>query len=88
MRSHERTIGTTAKERIPVDSVLAIHTDGAKSKSNEFVQSVAESNVQMVVEYIKNDSPALEQMFRQGNIYIVGGMYDVETGRWLSTLAV
>jgi carbonic anhydrase len=44
------------------------------------VQRVAERNVQLTVEQIRKQSPLLEAMEKAGQIDIVGGMYDVETG--------
>lgn len=47
----------------------------------ELVQKVAEKNVQLSVEQIRTESPLLESMIKQGEIGIIGAMYDVETGR-------
>jgi carbonic anhydrase len=48
---------------------------------NESVQKVAEKNVQLTVEQIRAQSPVLETLIQAGDIGIIGGMYDVETGR-------
>jgi len=46
-----------------------------------FVNAVAESNVHHVMDEICRASTILDQMVKEGSIDIVGGMYDVETGR-------
>ncbi|MSP28531.1 MAG: carbonic anhydrase [Methylococcales bacterium] len=48
---------------------------------NESVEKVAEKNVQLTVEQIRNQSTVLEDLIQAGDIGIIGGMYDVETGR-------
>jgi carbonic anhydrase len=45
------------------------------------VEKVAEKNVQLTVVQIRNQSPVLEDLIQTGDIGIIGGMYDVETGR-------
>jgi carbonic anhydrase len=48
---------------------------------NESVEKVAEKNVQLTVEQIRAQSSVLETLIQSGDIGIIGGMYDVETGR-------
>jgi MFS superfamily sulfate permease-like transporter len=50
-------------------------------KNNGFVQKVADKNVQLNVEQIRCKSPLLDAMVKNGEIGIVGGMYDIETGK-------
>jgi len=45
------------------------------------VQLVADKNVLLTVEQIKTRSPLLNAMLHSGEIGIVGGMYDIETGK-------
>jgi carbonic anhydrase len=45
------------------------------------VQKVADKNVQLTVEKIRNKSPLLKEMEKYGEIGIVGGMYNIETGK-------
>jgi carbonic anhydrase len=62
-------------------SVNAVNYDGDRSsKNSEFVEKVAETNVVWTVGEIKKNSPILREMIENGEIGIVGGMYDVETG--------
>jgi carbonic anhydrase len=65
-------------------AVDAVHAEGlAKTADNqdEFVQKVADKNVLLTVEQIKSKSPVLDAMLKSGEIGIVGGMYDIETGK-------
>ena len=50
------------------------------SSNNEFVEGVALRNVELAVEQIHERSPILKEMLTSGEIGIVGGMYDVQTG--------
>jgi carbonic anhydrase len=51
------------------------------SKNLEFVDKVAEANVRLVMKQIRERSPTLREMLDQGQIEMVGGMYDLSTGR-------
>lgn len=50
------------------------------SKNIEFVNQVAEKNVQMSIDRIVKESDVLATMQKDGDIKIVGGMYDIHTG--------
>lgn len=64
-----------------IPSVEAVDYEGDKSSKNkEFVEKVAEKNVYRMLEEIPQKSPILREMIEKGQIGIVGGMYDVETG--------
>jgi carbonic anhydrase len=45
------------------------------------IQAVSEKNVMLMVEQIKQRSPVLNNLYQLGKIGIVGGMYDIETGK-------
>jgi len=51
------------------------------SKNKEFVQAVADKNVELTVQAIKEGSEVLKEMFDNEEIRIVGAMYDVATGK-------
>src|SRR5262249_37517870 len=51
------------------------------SKNDEFVQKVAEANVRLVMQQIRERSPILREMLDAGNIGLEGGMYDLATGK-------
>lgn len=50
------------------------------SQNNEFVDAVAAKNVQMTIDNIYERSEVLREMEANGEIQIVGGMYDLATG--------
>ncbi len=51
------------------------------SKNMNFVNEVAEKNVMMTIDNIRSSSEVLAEMENNGEIKIVGGMYDLETGK-------
>jgi carbonic anhydrase len=51
------------------------------SKNIDFVDSVAVKNVELTLDNIRNQSPILKEMEEQGEIAIVGGMYDISDGK-------
>lgn len=66
------------KIRPAVDDTRVI---GERNSANdEFVESVALRNVELAVEQITQRSPILKEMVKAGDIGIVGGIYDVQTG--------
>jgi carbonic anhydrase len=50
------------------------------SKNIDFVNQVAEKNVMMTIENIRNQSPILVEMEKNHEIKIIGGMYDISNG--------
>lgn len=56
--------------------------DGSlRNSSNlEFVDSVAEKNVQLTIDRIHKESPILSEMEKNGEIMIIGAMYDINNG--------
>jgi carbonic anhydrase len=54
--------------------------DNRSSKNTEFVENVATINVKRSAEQIIERSYILEQMLENGEIGVVGAMYNVETG--------
>jgi len=63
-------------------AIAAVPEDGSArtTKNDAFVQKVAEANVRLVMQQIRDRSPVLKEMLDQGTIGIVGGMYDLSTG--------
>ncbi|WOK09730.1 carbonic anhydrase family protein [Imperialibacter roseus] len=55
-------------------------SENRNSGNADFVDNVAQMNVRMTIGNIKSRSTILNDMFSKGEIGIVGGMYDVETG--------
>lgn len=50
------------------------------SKNHDFVDKVAEANVRLVMQQIRERSPILRQMLDKHEIGVVGGIYDLSTG--------
>ena len=50
------------------------------SSNSEFVNKVSTKNVQLTIDRILKESDVLSKMHSQGEIQIVGAMYDVKTG--------
>lgn len=46
----------------------------------EFVEHVAALNVRQVMQEIPKESPIIEELIRNGDVVLVGGMYNVDTG--------
>ena len=55
-------------------------TNLRNSKNTEFVDNVAQVNVKLTIERIRKESPILADMEKNGEIMIVGAMYDINTG--------
>ena len=55
------------------------------SKNEEFVHMVCESNVKNTIDQIRINSPILKEMEANGEIKIVGSVYDMDNGKvvWL-----
>ncbi len=51
------------------------------SKNQEFVDKVCENNVKHTIEEIRDKSPILKEMEDNGEIKIIGGVYDMDTGK-------
>ena len=73
--------GLLFKIKPAVDAVCEEESVVSASDNECLVQKVADKNVQLTVEKIRSKSPLLEEMEKNGEIGIVGGMYDIETGK-------
>ncbi len=51
------------------------------SKNTEFVSGVVKNNVKLTVDRIRENSPILKEMEDNGEIKIVGGVYEISSGR-------
>ncbi|AHM60565.1 carbonic anhydrase [Flammeovirgaceae bacterium 311] len=70
--------GLLHKIKPSVDAIK--HAGERSSKNMEFVEKVAERNVLNMLKQIPEKSPIIREMVEKGQIGIVGGMYNVETG--------
>jgi carbonic anhydrase len=71
------------KIRPAVESVE--YTGEKNAKNQEFVHKVCESNVKNTIDQIRINSPILKEMEDNGEIKIVGAIYDMDNGKvdWL-----
>jgi len=73
---------TSLLEKIKPAIGTAQNVSGERdSKNSAFVEAVAEANVRLTVERIRELSPILRGMERDGSIDIIGCIYDLETAR-------
>lgn len=62
-------------------AVEATQYQGERNSSNpEFVHKVCENNVKNTIEQIRANSPIIKEMEDNGEIKIVGAVYDLDTG--------
>ncbi|MFT4684151.1 MAG: carbonic anhydrase [Urechidicola sp.] len=70
-----------AKIKPAVKEVTYPEDSNLRNSSNiEFVNNVAAKNVQLTIERILNESEVLAEMQNNGEIKIIGGMYDIHSG--------
>lgn len=66
----------------PAVEMAATGYEGEKGAANpEFVHRVCENNVQNTIQEIRNQSPILREMEANGEIKIVGAIYDMDSGQ-------
>jgi len=73
--------GMLEKIKPAVKAVALPEDKSLRNSSNiEFVNNVAAKNVKLTIDKILGDSEVLAEMEKNGEIMIVGGMYDIQTG--------
>lgn len=72
---------TLLKKVQPAIDKESATTDNRTGSNFQFVQNVTALNVQLTIDRIRQESPIIAELEREGKIKIVGGMYDVETGK-------
>ena len=65
---------------VPATEHIASYEGDTTSQNEEFVRMVTKENVRITVEDIRKRSPILQEMEANGEIRIVGAVYDMETG--------
>ncbi|HEX8545515.1 MAG TPA: carbonic anhydrase family protein [Cytophagaceae bacterium] len=63
---------------IEKETTTKTNRDGS---NKEFVYNVTDLNVHLTIERIRKESPIIAELERNGQIKIVGGMYDVDNGK-------
>lgn len=64
-----------------IDATDTAAGEERNSSNLEFVNRVAVANVKHAIAQIKSDSPVLNEMSENGEIEIIGAMYDVKSGK-------
>ena len=64
-----------------VDAIKTAPGEDRNSSNIDFVNKVAVENVIRTIQNIKSQSPVLNEMAQNGEIEIVGAMYDVKSGK-------
>jgi carbonic anhydrase len=65
----------------PAVAAVSGHETNRSSSNSAFVQAVADKNVELTLERIRERSPILRGMVDNGDIGLAGAMYDVHTGK-------
>lgn len=66
----------------PAVTIAGEKFKGEKVSSNPaFVEAVCDANVAVAIEQIRKGSPILNEMEKQGDILIVGAVYNMKTGK-------
>ena len=73
--------GLLEKIQPAVSDVCTVHHVHEIGHDEQLIQAVSEKNVRLMVEQIKQRSVVLTNLLQAGKIDIVGGMYDIETGK-------
>lgn len=71
---------TLLKKIEPAINAEVTTKENRNASNSEFVENVAELNVQLTLKEIPRQSPILAELIQNGSIALVGGMYNVETG--------
>jgi len=56
-------------------------TSERNAENSEYVEKIASLNVKLSLDKILQQSDILSEMYRKGEIALIGGMYDVATGK-------
>ncbi len=71
-----------AKIRPAVDAVkLPTNPKERTSKNKKFVRAVMVKNVELTIKKMRKDSPIIDKLVKDGKVKILGGIYDVATGK-------
>lgn len=77
-------LGHVTKLLNKVKPAIALETE-TKAERNSgnktFVENVTVNNITLTVQQVKEQSPLLREMEQSGKIKIIGGLYDLDTGK-------
>jgi len=74
---HVTTLLNKVKPAIKVETKTLSERNG---KNKTFVDNVTINNITITVQQVKEQSPLLSEMEKSGEIKIIGGLYDLDTG--------
>jgi len=70
------------KIRPAVDAVkIPTNPKERTSKNKKFVRAVMVKNVELTIKKMRKDSPIIDKLVKDGKVKILGGIYDVATGK-------
>jgi carbonic anhydrase len=73
---------TTLLHKIKPAIAIETETKSERNAGNKtFVENVTRNNVTIIVHQVKEQSPLLREMEQSGKIKIIGGLYDLDTGK-------
>jgi carbonic anhydrase len=73
---------TTLLNKVKPAIAAETETKADRNSGNKtFVENVTKHNVTITVQQVKQQSPLLREMEQSGQIKIIGGLYDLETGK-------
>jgi carbonic anhydrase len=75
---HITTLLNKVKPAIEIEKETATERN---SKNKKFVEKVTVNNVTLTVQQVKEQSPILNEMEQLGTIKIIGGLYDLDSGK-------
>ncbi len=75
---HITTLLNKVKPAIAIEKETASERN---SRNKKFVENVTVNNVTLTVKQVKEQSPLLREMEQSGKIKIIGGLYDLDTGK-------
>ncbi len=75
---HITTLLNKVKPAIEIEKET---TSERNSKNKKFVENVTVHNVTLTVKKVKEQSPILNEMEGSGKIKIIGGLYDLDSGK-------
>jgi carbonic anhydrase/SulP family sulfate permease len=80
-RTRCKHIDVLAEEiSLAIDPKDAIPSEEDEAQRRAYVDRVAYNNMQRTLQVIREKSPMLDELVRDGKVAIVGAMYDVKTG--------
>jgi carbonic anhydrase len=73
---------TTLLNKVKPAIAIEKETNSERNSANKkFVENVTVNNVTLTVNQVKEQSPILFEMEQSGKIKIIGGLYDLDTGK-------